>query len=167
MKKILIVFAFAVLMPIYCYSFQNEPDGFRGIKWETDITTLPNMTYVGDGLGLKLYKKSNEEMKLGSAKIDTLLYTFWRGKLSGVLIQVEGLQNCNALRDVVFERFGEGVKENQYIEDYYWSGKITFIDLQVNKTTGLGNLTMFSQKMADQKKAAEKQDAKEGAAKGF
>lgn len=43
-----------------------EPDGFRGIKWGTDISTLRGLELVEDDGLDKFYKNKEDKMTLGS-----------------------------------------------------------------------------------------------------
>ena len=47
MRKAMITFLtlLLILIPISVFAFQNEPDRFRGIKWGTDLSKLPNMQH--------------------------------------------------------------------------------------------------------------------------
>ena len=144
----------------------SEPDGFRGIKWGTDISTLKDMILKEEdpkGL-LKLYKRKGDVLEIGGAKLKSVTYSFWQGKLIDVLIQTEEF-NGEDLKNVCFEKFGKGAKMRRYSEDYQWDGKIAFIILSIS--TDKGALLIQSQEMARQKETYEKQRAKEGTKKGF
>ncbi len=48
-KQFSFLFSFLVFFTISsqpAFSFQNEPDGFCGIKWGTDISEVPEMVLV-------------------------------------------------------------------------------------------------------------------------
>ena len=67
------------------YAFKNEPDGFRGIKWGTDINTLSNMTVVNSDGDTHTYERTGDEMKIGNAELAVLTYFF--GKENFVVLQ--------------------------------------------------------------------------------
>ncbi len=55
--------------------FKNEPDGFGGIKWGTDIAFLSDMVYVDDLTGcseFKSYKREKDKNKLEIKEIGCL-----------------------------------------------------------------------------------------------
>src|SRR4030043_185956 len=79
----------------YDYSFKpgSEPDGFRAIKWQTEIATLDPLhtMEVIEILGpFVYYKKKQEDLQLVTVKLDDITYEFWNGKFSGVMIKVRG-----------------------------------------------------------------------------
>jgi hypothetical protein len=52
-----------VTVPIVAFA---DADGFRGIKWGTDISTLTDMRFVGTDPrygGIKMYSRKNDELK--------------------------------------------------------------------------------------------------------
>ena len=152
------------------YKPGSEPDGFRGIKWGTDISTLKDMEYLGIDPsygGMKKYTRKNEDLHLGGAKLEIIGYGFWRGKFCGVQILTKGSTNWRGLRDAVFEKFGRGYQSNEYIEYYIWGGDITGMSLKYNEISKEGKLFMSSKEINRQQKAYKKQKAKEGAEKGF
>lgn len=46
-------------------------------------------------------------MSLGDAQVAAILYRFWRGRLSDVLIGVEGQREGEALLDAALVQFGD------------------------------------------------------------
>jgi hypothetical protein len=137
----------------------KEPDGFSGIKWGTDISTLPDMEYVStdpsDEVDIfQIYKKKNDELKMGGAALEKINYGFWRRKkvliFDYVNIYIKGYVNWVGLRDVLFEKFGQGYQESKHPEEYTWLGETTNMRLRYNEHTKKGNLWMTSTKIHDQ-----------------
>ncbi len=167
MRKLIIIFL--VLLPLNLSAFQNEPDGFRNIKWGTDIKKVNNMIYISSNeqTTQKLYRRKNDELRIGESKLTDITYAFDKGKLIDVMIRAKGYSNWIALKGVCFEKFGEGDKQNSYVEQYSWLGDVTIINLEYNEFTKEAVLFMSSMKALKQRKEDEKQKAKEGAEKGF
>ena len=57
------------------FAFQNEPDGFRGLKWgdapTEDMKFLGQIIYEGN-----LYHREGDKLNIGSAKLDNISYWF-------------------------------------------------------------------------------------------
>jgi len=148
----------------------SEPDGFRGIKWGTDISTLSDMKYERTDPsygGIKVYTRKNDVLHLGGAKLEIIKYGFWKGKFCDVFLITKGSVNWYGLKGAVFEKFGRGYQSNEYIEYYIWGGDITGMSLKYNEISKEGKLFMSSKEINRQQKAYKKQKAKEGAEKGF
>ena len=78
----------------YNYTFKpgTEPDGFRGLKWGTDIATLDplhTMEVIAIVGPFVYYKKNREDLHLVNVKLNDIVYEFWNGKFSGVIIKVK------------------------------------------------------------------------------
>ena len=137
----------------YNYSFKpgSEPDGFRGLKWQTDIATLDPLhtmeviEIVGPFI---YYKKNKEDLQLVTVKLDDITYEFWNGKFSGVMIKVRGDNQFQVLKDYVFARFGPGqrskVLEQMNVQDFYYNGIKTRMYLKFSDIDRTGELSMYS-----------------------
>ena len=148
----------------------SEPDGFRDIKWETDLSTLEDMEYFWTDPsygGIKFYIREKDDLHIGETELTSIQYGFWKQKFSDVKVYTKGYVNWSGLKDAVFEKFGKGYQSNEFIERYFWFGDITDIILEYNEVSEIGSLWMSSRKIAEQQKAYDKQKAKEGAETGF
>ena len=82
MKKILLVGVglLVFLSNSLCFAkgFQNEPNGFRGIKWGTDIKTLKDMKYLINYEDvIDMYSRDKDKLFFGKAKIGSIHYIFY------------------------------------------------------------------------------------------
>ncbi|MFA7328974.1 MAG: hypothetical protein WC081_05675 [Candidatus Ratteibacteria bacterium] len=148
----------------------SEPDGFRGIKWETELSTLSGMKYLRTDPtsgGIRQYTKKNDDLMIGGAKIESIEYGFWQGKFCSVFIRTKGPTNFTNLREATFEKFGEGFQDNKYIKNYGWFPKITKMVLGYDDASERGYLLMLSLEIWNQQTAWDGERAKEGAKKGF
>ena len=137
----------------YNYSFKpgSEPDGFRGLKWQTDIATLDplhTMEVIEIFGPFVYYKKNKEDLYLVTVKIDNIIYEFWNGKFSGVMIKVKGPNQFQILKEYVFARFGPGqrskVLEQLNVQDFYYNGVKTRMYLKYSDIDRTGELNMYS-----------------------
>jgi hypothetical protein len=137
----------------YNYSFKpgSEPDGFRGLKWQTNIATLDplhTMEVIAIVGPLVYYKKNKEDLYLVTVKLDDIIYEFWNGKFSGVIIRVKGNNQFQVLKDYVFARFGPGqrskVLEKLNVQDFYYNGVKTRMYLKYSDIDRNGELSLYS-----------------------
>ena len=104
MKRALYVKILAVGITLLTVpSVLAQADGFRGIKWSTEFSTLESqMEYVRTDPsygGIKLYRKLGDELKIGGAELISIEYGFWQNKFSDVVIRFVGFTNFTAVRD--------------------------------------------------------------------
>jgi hypothetical protein len=143
----------------YDYTFKpgTEPDGFRGLKWGTDIATLDplhTMEVLAIVGPFVYYKKNLEDLHLVNVKLDDIIYEFWNGKFSGVVIKVRGPRQFQILKDYVFARFGEGqrskILQEMNVQDFYYNGVKTRMSLKYNDMEHAGELAMYSIALLEQ-----------------
>ena len=158
------------LLSVNSFAFQNEPDGFRGIKWGTNILELQGMTHVRTDSsygGVEFYTREGDDLRFGDAQLERIEYAFWKGKFASVWIHSMGYANWLDLHDATIAEFGGGYKPHRYIEQYLWFGSSTMILLQYNETGREGTLCMFSQTIIKQQKEYDEEKSPRGATKGF
>ena len=164
-KLIITLFLYAFLICSNCYSFQNEPDGFEGMKWGEDIKSMKKSFIQKEVQGgffaadkdIRVYVKINENKMLGPANLKDIYYYFWKDKFICVEIITMGLSNFASLRGLCFERYGNNIEEsermNKNIDIYTWKGDLAGISLfhyDDSKGFEQGLLRIYSQKMINQ-----------------
>lgn len=135
----------------YTFAPDSEPNGFRGIKWQTDITkldpfrTMECIEIMGE---FAYYRKNQEDLKLGPAELEEIIYEFWNGRFSSVFVKARGNQNFQILREYCFARFGPGQRSKVYermdVQDYYWNGYFTRMYLKYSDIDRTGDLSLHS-----------------------
>lgn len=122
----------------------SEPDGFRGIKWGTDILTLKGMQLIEDDGLEKYYKKREDNLKMGDSQLSEITYGFRDGKFATVIIRTKGYANYGHLKDACFEKFGKGWRteadERSDIQSFAWFGDTTWVILKYEKIKDEGVL---------------------------
>ena len=157
-----LVVTIAILIPITCYSFQNEPDGFEGIKWKEDIKSMKKSFIQKEVQGgffaadkdIRVYVKIKENKMLGPANLKDIYYYFWKDKFICVEIITMGLSNFASLRGLCFERYGNNIEGHEQphknFSTYTWKGNVAGISLFHYKDgSGFDQaiLRMYSQKL--------------------
>jgi hypothetical protein len=137
----------------YNYTFQpgTEPDGFRGIKWQRDIATLDPLhtMEVIEVMGpFTYYKKNHEDLHYGTANLEDIIYEFWNGKFSGVILRLKGENQFRKLKDYCFARFGPGQRSKTLarldVQDFYYNGVKTRMYLKYSDLDHAGKLSLYS-----------------------
>ena len=98
--------------------------GLRDLRWGIGRHTLGMMQEIEsrtDQTDIKEFVRKNEDLKLGKAQLDSIVYAFWRHRLYAVTIWISGHDNYLALRNEIFNRFGVGLKSDKNTERYLWS----------------------------------------------
>lgn len=165
MKKSLI---FSVItIPFILTSIATAAD-FRDLSWGDNLANIKGMKYIGRDFsygGVELYIRSTDMLRLGGAKLDWIIYSFWNNRLLSVRILFRSSANYLALKDATFEKFGDGWKHDRSMESYAWLGPPTSILLEYSEITEKGGLIMSSDEITKQAEAFGKKEAEEVASK--
>lgn len=151
-------------------SLPPEIDGFRGIKWGTDISKSPDFKKVGTDSsfgGIDLYERLNDSPFIGAAQLEKIVYGCWQGKFDHVSITFSGFNNFHNLLESSKERFGAPYKKNKYIDEYFWSNDLSFALIDYSDITKKGKMSFYSKAVMEEEKKYTKAKAREGAASGF
>lgn len=162
-KKNLVLAVLLAFIGTSVYAFQNEPDNFRGIKWGTNIDTLSDMKLIEDGGDEKFYNRKNEKMKMGEATLDDVIYVFYKGKFSGVMIEFNSKLNFEKTKNTFFYVYGNAEQPNQFLEEYLWVGDDVFIGLTYTEIEKKGSAAYAFIPLLEEKRKTEKEKAITGA----
>ena len=125
MKKIAVV-AVLVMALTWCgmaFAFENEPEGFRGLKWgdppTEDMVLLPPSTQTQ-----MEYVRTDEKLQLGRARFQEIIYSFYcedeMREFMMVFLHFKGESNYKLLETICKNKFGEPTKEQ--FDQLVWLG---------------------------------------------
>jgi len=124
-------------------AFQNEPNDCRGIKWGTKCDALQGLTKISSQSSLDYYKKEGEEMTLGDARLDMVVYVFYEKELCGAVLNFKSSPNFQIIKTALFDRYGKGRQPNRYKDQYRWAGTKVTITLEYDDITQKGQVIYY------------------------
>jgi hypothetical protein len=136
--------------------------GFRGIKFGTPFSEFKDLSLDQDHGKLKLYTKKDEDLKLGLAKLETIVYHFFDDRFYGVSIHATDPANTQTLVAIAGTGFGPGAKLDQ--QNTIWQGEKAWAQLSQNPGTGEGTLFIGDCELSRQLGEYEQRAAVEAAA---
>jgi len=134
------------------------PDGFRGLRWGNKLSHLRDMEYLETDTslpGIEKYVRVGDISEIGKAKLETVVYAFWHGRLYTVTIWTQDYANYEALREVVFHVFGKGHQADKSLDRYIWSKKSTDMMLEYIEKGQYGMFWMRSKELYARLKLSE------------
>jgi len=161
-----------------------ELDGFRGIKWGVEVTTLEGMKKVEQDKSadrdIVWYTRKGEALTFGNAKVESIFYSFWMGSFESVWIDFKGDGDFEVLKRELFERFGKVLESGELVrksesealiyrstgrsgkeEFYFWDGKQTEMWLSYSRNLQKGTFSINSKKISEERRDYEKRKEKE------
>lgn len=161
-KVIVSGFVIILLIQPLLFALKNEPEGFRGIKWGTNIAELPDMRLLEDAGNSKYYIRKNDKMKIGDADLERVVYGFYEERFFAVLIDFNELSNFLKIKETLFQQYGVCFRPNEFTELYYWMGIDVYIGLKYNEFLAKGDVVYFFKPIQDEMADDEKENAKKG-----
>jgi hypothetical protein len=157
---IAVVIIISFLFPVYSFSFQNEPDDFRGIKWGTNIKELRKMKLVEDDKTSKYYIRKSDKLIIGKAALKSISYGFYDDRFYFGYIRFNSHDNFSGIKEALSEQYGAGVQNS--IEECIWTGQNVDISLRYNEASGRGKIYYIFKPIAKEKDGDKKEQPKEG-----
>ena len=156
----ILLFILALLFSNTLFGIENEPDGLRGIKWETDLSGLPAMSLGIDENNKQFYTRTNDTLSMGSATLKLILYIAYKHKFQGVVITYEGYNNYKEIKEFLIHTYGKSYDPKKEFVEHHWRGNDVEIALNYKKIPDKGNIfyryvPLHLQQYRDEKKAKE------------
>jgi hypothetical protein len=117
--------------------------GFRDLKFEQPVDTCKEMVLIEDDDDLKFYNRKGEGPDFNGAKLKTIEYGFYRGKLATVVLVAAGDADAAPLLKALEADYGVGQKSPRNPEKYYWFGKKVLLDYMASPS-GPASVGMWS-----------------------
>lgn len=149
------------LISATAWSFQNEPNGFRGITWGDSIEQHKDaLAEVERGRSV-FYRRKDDKLQIGEAELTSIIYGFYQERFSTVMLKTQTYSNKQSLIRAFQAQFGSGDKPNRYIDRWFWRGATTNITLDCGSsrdecTAVMWSVTIQQQERADRKAGAQK-----------
>ena len=137
------------------FTFQNEPDGFRELKWGDPPTE--DMIYRVTALGERGYTRPDDKMYVGNAQFYLIVYAFHGEpeKFMAAILYFKGEKNFNLLETICRGKFGEETEKGFY--DFIWMGQKSTIFLRYDVVKKQGDLSLISIQILAEKVKIDKQ----------
>lgn len=134
-KAILLIIILLFLITGMGFAFQNEPDGFRGLKWgDAPIKGMHSTVviihrYSGKG---NLYRRLKKELNIGSVELYAMKYLFnlrsnqfyeWEGSFSDE-------DDFDVLMIILEDKYGKPTYTSEYGRLSSWEGDKTYIEIE-------------------------------------
>lgn len=153
-----------VLLVMPGLAFQNESDGFRGLKWGDPPTE--DMEYFMKVAGADGYVLPDDKMAIGNVELYLIVYTFYENQFLAIGLYFKGEDNYDLLQTICEERYGEDEMDEGFYE-IMWQGQKGFVFLNYDYMEEEGYLVLSSTVLAMKKTATEEKKEAEKAAGDF
>jgi len=156
-KLTVVLVLIALLLATPCIAFQNEPGGFRWLKWGSAPEKYPKMLRMIDEHPVNnretTYSRGGETVPGGGE----ILYSYLDGRFYGVTIMCQNFSCISDLLKSLTSLHGPG-KNSDAKETIArsWNGDTTMIDLYCDTKIGFGFAGIYSTKLSKEREAMER-----------
>ena len=99
----------------------SEPDGFRGIKWGTNIDTLSGFNQIAKEGNLTFFEKTDDQLQIDDVKLDQVIYGFHKGRFYTAMIYFPA-SGFNRVQEIVGRRLGKPSQPDNTPSRAMWDG---------------------------------------------
>lgn len=125
------------------YGFENEPEGFRGLKWGDPPTG--DMQFLQEReAGQRGYSRYDEKLKMGGVPLYSIVYLFYGQpeKFYIVLLYFEDEDNYETLKTICRGKFGKETMKG--LDSLTWESQMTIVRLEYDSIEDYGGLSLAS-----------------------
>ncbi|WP_324678260.1 hypothetical protein [Hymenobacter sp. GOD-10R] len=105
----------------------DEQNGWQDAPFEQSDTAFENLVSTNcsaaESTGVSCYTRRTDSLKLGTATLDTVQYTFYNHSLAAVTVTLKGTQNIAAFCKVLQEAYGAGNPSDEGPGAVEWDGE--------------------------------------------
>lgn len=117
-------------------AYQNEPEGFRGIKWGENVSNVHGLSQLEKRGHKAVYSRQNDKMKLGNVDLQIIGYVFYNSKFYSVTILFTGESSAVALKEMLVKKHGNPQSQKDLQKYWSWHGDKTIIGLRYRNGSG-------------------------------
>ncbi|WP_324673063.1 hypothetical protein [Hymenobacter sp. GOD-10R] len=115
----------------------DEKNGFKDAKLDSDITAFQHLVNEscepGNGPDVSCYTRTTDVLMVGTASLDKIQYTFYKGSLAAIMVTARGLSNVNTFCYAIGSAYGEGKHPYEGVNSVEWNGERVYMTLDVVK----------------------------------
>ncbi|RMH31329.1 MAG: hypothetical protein D6690_16755 [Nitrospirae bacterium] len=133
-QVLLVAMALGVASPALARTMENDPAGFYGIKWGSDVTDLPGLVKVDTDRNVETYMVQSPSPAIEGIPVDSIKLTTINGKLAQVAIRYHGDSTHQSLLKYLESKYGDielppGSMMRGLSQHYSWRGTETVISV--------------------------------------
>jgi len=136
-------------------NFGADISGFRGIKWEDDLSLLKNSKPYREileaGPNITFYTRAGDVPMFGGIKVEQIIYGFWKDKLLSIRIIAKGKDRYIELKTFLSQSLGAPTKVPGQGDSLMWSAGKGLVRLSLKEPSEESILTVAGQGILSRK----------------
>ncbi|UPL48520.1 hypothetical protein [Hymenobacter sublimis] len=123
----------------------DEKNGFKDAKLESDVSSFSHLIDEDCGsseAGVKCYTRTTDVLKVGTASLDKIQYTFYKNALAVIIVTVKGRENIISFSETLQAAYGAGKRPYEGVNEVEWNGERVKMSGEVKKEEGSKELVL-------------------------
>jgi hypothetical protein len=133
----------------------DEQYGFRDLKFEQSIKSVSDAVLLEDAGDLKFYSRKNDTLEWAGARLKTIEYGFYKGKLANITIAAADAAEAEKLLKAWQAEYGSGRPSPSNPHKLYWFGEKVLADY-LPSPTGPASIGLWSKPLQAVRRAAQR-----------
>jgi len=127
---------------------EDVADGFLGIKWETNLSSLEGYVQLGKNGSVTYFTNPKVVHVINDIKVPQVIYGTYSNKFFAVYISIESIDVYSQMKHYITEKYGSpkltmSMTQNTEQTIHIWKYKDTKIKLKLNNTDGKMKLAFY------------------------
>jgi hypothetical protein len=100
--------------------------GMKDLVWRAPPSSLPGLVKIKTEPaygGVDQYRRPQDDLRIGKARLDGMVYGFWKNQLYSVTLWVDGRPGYQILKKTIRTHYGDGQPSESGQERYVWRDK--------------------------------------------
>jgi hypothetical protein len=116
--------------------------GLQGMNWNAAPESIAGLVKIKTDPvygGIDQYHRPDESLNIGGARLDGIVYGFWRDRLYSIMFWVDGRSGYQRLAETVRSYYGDGIPSTTGLERYVWQDRDTdrMLEFDTHLNTGI------------------------------
>lgn len=117
----------------------KEPDGFRGIKWRAEVSSVSGLHQIGGQGNVLLYEKNDDKLQMGKVRLDQVVYGFYKGRFYMGMVYFPSV-GFKRIGEMMTRRLGKPAKPDNTPSKLLWDSDNVSVLLTLTNSPNQGRL---------------------------
>ena len=144
MKKSIFIYGIVIiLLGNFVYAADLD-EGFLGLKWETNLSTIDDLSKLSQKENVSYYFRYNEIGLIYNTNLGRVIYGFYKDKFFATYFRIKSKKDFDKIKEFIISDYGPPraqLRVNQKI--YIWEHKNIKIKMKLNIMNGEHKLAYY------------------------
>jgi len=117
----------------------SEPDGFRGIKWGAQVSSVSGLSQIASDGDLLLYEKNDDQLQMGEVRLEQVIYGFYKSRFYMGMVYFPAV-GFKRIEEMMTRQLGQPAKPDNTPSKLIWDSDNVSVLLTLGDGSEQGRL---------------------------